>query len=131
MACSQAAPVPPAPIPAGPADDQVAAVFAAALEADARLETADSLYDAEAIVVADGISRYAPPRFAAIGPGGGVAITSSRVEVRSGVAWAQVEYRWLSTAAGLARAGRATVVLVPDERGAWRIRHAHSSSPDR
>lgn len=111
-------------------DDQALEVVTAALEADARLDPADSLYDREALVVANGELRYAPPRYAAVGDSGAVAIASSRVEVRSGVAWAQIEYRWISTAAGLARDGRATFVLTPDDKGAWRIRHAHSSSAE-
>jgi hypothetical protein len=115
--------------PAVPADDRVSSVFVAALDADARLEPADSLYEQGAIVVANGEARFAPPRYAGVGAGGGVAVTSSRIEVRAGLAWAQVEYRWMSTAEGVVREGRATFVLVPDPAGGWRIRHAHSSSP--
>jgi hypothetical protein len=111
-------------------DDRALEVVTAALESDARLDPADSLYDREALVVANGEMRYAPPRYAAVRDSGAMAIASSRVEVRSGVAWAQVEYRWISTAKGLARDGRATFVLTPDDKGAWRIRHAHSSSSE-
>lgn len=128
LACAPPPAAPP-PMAAGPADDQIAATIGSALTADSRLDPADSLYDVEGVVVADGVTRHAPPRFAGVGPGGSVAITSSRIEVRSGLAWAQVEYRWISTSAGLATEGRATFVLVQNERGAWRIRHAHSSSP--
>lgn len=112
-----------------PADDRVSSVFVAALEADARLDPVDSLYERGAIVIASGEARFAPPRYAGVGAGGAVAVTSSRVEVRAGLAWAQVEYRWMSTAEGVVREGRATFVLVPDPTGTWRIRHAHSSSP--
>lgn len=129
LACGGARPA-AAPAPAGRADDAISELLAAALESDARLEPADSLYEPDAVIIAGGRRQYAPPRFAALAPGGAVAIVSSRVEVRGTVAWAQVEYRWLSTAAGLAREGWATFVVVQDERGAWRIRHAHSSSPD-
>jgi hypothetical protein len=130
LACGRPALPPPEPPAPAPADDRVSLVFSAALEADARLESADSLYEPDALIVANGVNRYAPPRFAGLGPAGAVGIASSRVEVRSGMAWAQIEYRWISTSAGLAREGRATFVLVQNEQGAWRIRHAHSSSPD-
>jgi hypothetical protein len=112
-----------------PSDDHLVEVMVAALEADTRLEVADSLYDADATVVADGNVRHVPPRFAGIGLGGIVGVMSSRTEVRTGLAWVEVSYRWISTAQGMAREGRATLVLVPGPRGAWRIRHAHSSSP--
>jgi len=130
MACGQPARPPAEPPAPAPADDRISLVVTAALEADARLESADSLYEPDALIVANGISRYTPPRFAGLGPAGAVGIASSRVEIRSGLAWAEIEYRWMSTAASVAREGRATFILVPNERGAWRIRHAHSSSPD-
>jgi hypothetical protein len=129
-ACGPAAAPAPLPIALDPGDDQLSGIVAAALEADARLETADSLYTADATIIADGLARFTPPRFAGIGPGGEVAVTSSRLEVRGGFAWAHVEYRWISTTAGRASAGRVTLVLVPSAGGAWRIHHAHSSSPD-
>lgn len=130
LACGRPPLPPPEPPAPAPADDRISLVFTAALEADARLEPADSLYEPDALIVANGVNRYAPPRYAGLGPAGAVGIASSRVEVRSGLAWAQIEYRWMSPAAGLAREGRATFVLVQNEQGAWRIRHAHSSSPD-
>lgn len=112
-------------------DERLLNLLAAALAADARLEPAAPLYAEEAILVADGERRHFPPRFAGIGPGGMVGITSSRVEVRQGVAWALVEYRWISPGEGTVREGRATVVMQPLEGGGggWRIVHAHSSSP--
>ena len=111
-------------------DEQLSQVILSALQADARLETPTGLYENDATIVADGAQRYAPPLYAGIGPGGEVAIMSSRIEVRAGIAWAQIEYRWLSTAVGRAAEGRASFVLVPGTEGAWRIRHAHSSSPE-
>lgn len=129
LACGGARPA-AEPAPASRADDAISELLTAALEADARLETADSLYEPEAVIIAGGRRQYAPPRFTGLAPGGAVAIVSSRVEVRGTLAWAQVEYRWLSTAAGLAREGWATFVVAQNDKGAWRIRHAHSSSPD-
>jgi hypothetical protein len=131
-ACTASAvPIPQPPPPtAGHSDDQVADVIGAAFEADARFDPADSLYEPEAEIIANGERRFAPPRYAGMEAGGAVAIGASRVEFRGGLAWAVVEYRWISTAAGRAREGRATFLLVPDDKGAWRIRHAHSSSPE-
>jgi hypothetical protein len=112
-------------------DDRLTEIIGAALEADARHEPADSLYAPGAVIVADGETRYEPPRYAGIGSGGAVAVTSSRLEVRGSVAWGQVEYRWLSNREAVAREARATFVLIPNDKGAWQIRHAHSSSPDK
>jgi len=109
-------------------EEPVTAVIAAALDADRRLEPADSLWDPEATVVAGGVERYAPPRFAGVEPGGEVAVTSSRLDVRSGLAWVYVEYRWISLNEAVAREGRATVLLIPKQDGkGWRITHVHSS----
>ena len=109
-------------------EEPVTTVIAAALDADRRLEPADSLWDPEATVVAGGVERYAPPRFAGVEPGGEVAVTSSRLDVRSGLAWVYVEYRWISLNEAVAREGRATVLLIPKQDGkGWRITHVHSS----
>jgi hypothetical protein len=127
------APPPAAPAPQvalASADDRVADVITAALEADARFATADSLYQPDVEVVANGERRFAPPRYAGVEPGGAVAVSSTRVEFRGGLAWSLVEYRWMSTAAGRAVEARATFILVPDGAGVWRIRHAHSSSAE-
>jgi hypothetical protein len=109
-------------------EEPITAVVAAALDADRRLEPADSLWDPEATIIAGGVERYAPPRFAGVEPGGEVAITSTRLDVRSALAWVYVEYRWISLTEAVAREGRATVLLVPraDGRG-WTITHSHSS----
>lgn len=110
-------------------EEPVTAILNAAIEADLHLSAADSLWDPEATVVANGTLRYAPPHFAGVDPGGEVAITSSRLEVRQNVVWVFLEYRWLSLRDGLAREGKATVLLTlrPDRR-AWRIVHLHSST---
>ena len=118
----------PADIPVAP-DDHLSDVVTAALEADGRLERADSLYATDAVVIAEGEVRYGVPRFAGIGGQGSVAITATRLEVRSGIAWAQAAYRWVAASADSAGEGRVTLILSPNEKGAWRIRHAHSSAP--
>lgn len=114
-----------------PADESLLDLITAALAADARLEPAGLLYAEQATAVANGESRQLPPRYAGLRPGGDVSIVTSRIEVRDRLAWALVEYRWVSTTEGSAREGVATFVLVPAERGGagWRILHAHSSSP--
>lgn len=125
-------PGPPAPIiMEEPVDQSLLNLVTAVLLADARLEPATPLYAEGASTVANGEIRHFPPRYAGLAPGGEVGITTSRVEVRPGVAWAVVEYRWISTAAGAAREGVATFLLVPASGGGvgWRVLHAHSSSP--
>ncbi|NOT09482.1 MAG: hypothetical protein HOP28_14925 [Gemmatimonadales bacterium] len=112
----------------GVVEEPVTALIAAALDADRRLAPADSLWDPDAAVVADGALRYAPPRFAAVEPGGDVAITSSRLEVRQSLVWVYLEYRWLSVKDGLARDAKATVLLTPKPGGGWKIVHLHSST---
>jgi hypothetical protein len=125
----QAAAPPPVLTPGG-VDEPVTAVITAALDADSRMATADSLWDSDATVIANGELRYAPPRFAGIEAGGEVAITSSRLEVRQTLVWVYFEYRWLSVKEGLARDGKATVLLTPRSGGAgWKIVHLHSSTP--
>jgi ketosteroid isomerase-like protein len=110
-------------------DDRLSELIAAVLQADAREERLDSMYIPDALIVADGEVRYGIPRFAGIGGRGSVAVTATRLEVRGGIAWAQAEYRWVSAAGDSAREARVTLVLSPNEKGAWRIRHAHSSAP--
>ena len=110
-------------------DDRLSEVVSEVLQADARLEPLDSLYSPDALVIADGEVRFGPPRFAGIGGLGSVAVTATRLEVRGTMAWAQAEYRWVAAAGDSAREGRVTLILTPNEKGAWRIRHAHSSAP--
>jgi hypothetical protein len=114
----------------GAVEEPITAVLIAALDADRRLSPADSLWESDATIIANGEQRYAPPRFAGVEPGGEVAITSSRLEVRQSLVWVYLEYRWLSVQDGIARAGKATVLLTPRTGGAgWRIVHLHSSTP--
>lgn len=128
-ACAGAQPAPAPILSPGVVEESITAVLTAALDADRRMATADSLWDSEATVIANGELRYAPPRFAGLEPGGEVAITSSRLEVRQTLVWVYLEYRWLSVRDGLARDGKATVLLTPrtGARG-WRIVHLHSST---
>lgn len=120
--------LPPAYDP-GTVEEPITAVLVAALDADRRFSTADSLWDPEATIVANGSARYAPPRFAGIDAGGEIAITSSRLEVRQSLVWVYFDYRWISVTEGIAREGKATALLTPRPEGAgWRIVHLHSST---
>lgn len=128
--CGHPAVAPPPILSPGAVEEPITAVLTAALDADRRMATADSLWDPEATVIANGEPRYAPPRFAGIESGGEVAITSSRLEVRQSLVWVYLEYRWLSLKDGLAREGKATVLLTPKGGvGGWKIVHLHSSTP--
>ncbi len=118
----------PEQISAAP-DDRLSEIVSEVLQADAREESADSLYASDALVVADGEVRYGPPRYAGVAGRGTVAVTASRIEMRESLVWAHAEYRWVSASGDSAREGRVTLVLSPNEKGAWRIRHAHSSAP--
>ena len=120
---------PPSILSPGVVEEPITAVLMAALDADRRMTTADSLWDPDAAVISNGELRYAPPRFAGIEAGGQVAITSSRLEVRQTLVWVYLEYRWLSVSDGVAREGKATVLLTPRSAGGgWRIVHLHSST---
>lgn len=124
----------PQPAP-GEAGDRLALadaagdVITAALEADARLETADSLYSPAAQSIADGHYRTEPPRFAGLEAGGSLAVGSMQVVVRDSLVWAVVEYRWFSTANDIARQALATILLSPPHGATgWKIVHTHSST---
>ncbi|GBD31443.1 MAG: hypothetical protein KatS3mg081_1153 [Gemmatimonadales bacterium] len=118
-------------VPAVPAPvlehEQVRAVVQEALQADAASRSADTLYAIGASVVADGLPRTAPPRFAGIRTGGSVMVSNIALEITPFLAWATAEYRWLTPEGSLGALGRATFVL---ERlgGQWRIKHVHSSA---
>lgn len=106
----------------------VSEVITQALEAEAAGRPADSLYHSASVIVVNGRTRASSPLFAGIGTGGQVAISSSRLEIRAGIAWGLVDYRW-EGADNVAREGRATLVLTQSTRGRWQIQHVHSSSP--
>jgi hypothetical protein len=131
VSCGGPAAVPPGPLPVyspGVVEEPITSVLLAALEADRRFLTVDSLWDPEASVVADGSPRYAPPRFAGIEAGGEVAITGSRLEVRQSLVWVTFDYRWISIRDGVAREAKATALLTPRDPGGWRIVHLHTST---
>lgn len=120
-----------AAVPSGSAaaEAEISRVIEESLARDAAWTDAGDLFAPQAVIIADGERRYTFPLFAATDSGGQVGITRSRIEIGSTLAWAYVEYRWLSTARGAAAAGHATFVLAPG-RGPqpWSIVHAHSST---
>jgi hypothetical protein len=100
-----------------------------ALEADARVESADSLYAPFATIIADGRIRRTVPRYAGVGGRGELAITSTQLQIRGTAAWAAAEYRWVSERSSSAQLGRATFVLLPAPgRQGWWVVQAHSST---
>jgi hypothetical protein len=109
-------------------EDVISAVISGALHGEAAGENTDSLFLPSALIIVDGRTPGLDSRFAAMGEGGEVAITSSQLEVRGSSSWSVVDYRW-GTTAGTVREGRATFVLTQVEPGIWRIQHVHSSSP--
>ena len=126
-----AAPI-PRPSATLPSDDTDAleALASYALEADARMEEADSLFVPDAEIIAAGRRRSGAPRFAGIEAGGQVALGSIRVDQAGNFAWASFDYRWLAADQDRFHEGRATVVFsrvaTATGRG-WRIAHIHSS----
>ncbi|HEV8304297.1 MAG TPA: nuclear transport factor 2 family protein [Gemmatimonadales bacterium] len=121
-------------VAAGPAPElpgDVQALVRLALTLDAAADrAADTLYAADAIVVANARARLAAPRFAGVSLGGRVTVAAATATVEGRLAWVMVDYQWVDAARRLAEAGRATFVCEyragPGERG-WKIVHVHSS----
>ena len=109
-------------------ESAVSAVITGALEGEAAGINSDTLYVSSALIVVNGRIRSVSPRFAGIGQGGRVVISSSQLEIRPNSSWSVVDYRWESPD-GVTREGRATFVLAEVEPEKWRIQHVHSSSP--
>ena len=127
-ACAQPRMPEARPIVGGGSEAEISGVIEEALAADSRSQPADSLYSPHATVIAEGRVRRLPPRFAGIGPGGEVAITSTQLEMRGTAAWGDVEYRWESDRSNRAEMARASFVLTPAQgRRGWWIVQAHSS----
>jgi ketosteroid isomerase-like protein len=87
---------------------------------------ADTLYAADALIVANARMRTAAPRFAGVAAGGTITVAAATVALEGRFAWAIVDYRWASSGQNQAEAGRATF-LCTERGGAWKIIHAHSS----
>lgn len=100
-----------------------------AFEADAALRTPDSVYIANAEIIADGAPRIDPPLLAGVGQGGTIELGSSRFAVTSNFVWGTTQYRWVpADPAQRIVEGWATLMIGQDRDGAWRILHLHSST---
>jgi len=107
--------------------DQVQVLARQALQLDAAADrAADTLYTAEALVVANARVRLAAPRFAGVGYGGRITVAAATVTLEGRFAWVMIDYRWINSQQQQAEAGRATFVCEEKGRG-WKIVHVHSS----
>jgi len=116
------------PLPDPVEADQLAVLAAAVLEADGGTAQSDTLFAADAEIIADGHRRTGSPRFAGVGERGRVVVGSTRVDLVGEFAWAVLRYQWLSADENIINEGQATLVLMrqPGVRS-WRVVHAHSS----
>jgi hypothetical protein len=108
--------------------DQLAVLATAVVESDGGTAQSDTLFAADAEVIADGHRRSGSPRFAGVGERGRVVVGSTRVDLVGEFAWAVLRYQWLSADENIINEGQATLVLLrqPGTRS-WRVVHAHSS----
>src|SRR5262245_28096772 len=85
---------------------QIEALARLAVTADAAGDrSADTLYAASALAVANGRVRLAAPRFAGIGYGGRVTVATANVTLEGRFAWVLVDYRWVNVQQNQAEAG--------------------------
>lgn len=111
------------------ADSIAHGIVQQAFEADSKFKNPDSLYIADAEVVANGTPRADAPRFAGIGSDGSVQLGSSRFSVTGNYVWGSIQYRWVPPSAALHMVdGWATFVIARLKGGEWRILHVHSST---
>ena len=116
----------PAPAARG-TPDRIDGLVRQALLLDAAADrSADTLYAATALIVANARVRFASPRFAGVGYGGRVTVAAATVTLEGRFAWAMVDYRWVKLPENQAEAGRATFNC-EEQPGGWRIVHVHSS----
>jgi hypothetical protein len=100
-----------------------------AFDADVKFRNPDSLYIADAEVIANGAPRADAPRFAGIGADGGVQLGSSRFSVTGNYVWGTIQYRWVPPSAEKHMVDAwATFVIARLKGGEWRILHVHSST---
>lgn len=133
-ACAPSAQAPPMPaVPISVASlqaDSIAQILVRrATEADARIETPDSVYLEDAEIIANGAPRADAPRLAGVDSGGTIELGSSRFAVTGSYVWGTTEYRWMpGNPARRIVEGWATFIIVRTRDGAWRIAHVHSST---
>jgi hypothetical protein len=100
-----------------------------AVDADARHENPDSLYLADAEIIANGTPRADAPRLAGVGDDGTIQLGSSRFSVNGSYVWGTIQYRWIPPVTSKRLVdGWATFVIARLKSGEWRILHVHSST---
>ncbi len=110
------------------ADSIAHVIVQQAFNADVKLKNPDSLYIADAEVIANGMPRSDAPRFAGVGADGSVQLGSSRFAVTGNYVWGTIQYRWVPPSAEKQMVdGWATFVIARLKDGEWRILHVHSS----
>lgn len=111
------------------ADSIAHGIVQRAFDADAKFQNPDSLYLADAEVIANGAPRAEAPRLAGIGEDGSIQPGSSRFSVTGSYVWGTIQYRWIpGTATQKMVDGWATFVIARLKGGEWRIVHVHSST---
>lgn len=119
----------PVTLDAMAADSIAHAMVQRAIDADAKGVTPDSLYLAEAEVIANGAPRAEAPRLAGVGEHGTMQLGSSRFGVTGSYVWGTIQYRWAPGSAQQKMIdGWATFVIGRLRSGEWRIMHVHSST---
>jgi len=121
---------PGAPLPYDPLRETALVRDAAAgfLAAEARGDAAaDTLLAPGADFIMGGIGVTRRPRLAAVLGRGTVAVDDLRTQLAGEFAWVVAVYEWTSQGDDDVERGRATMIL-ERLRGAWRIRHVHSST---
>jgi len=76
--------------------------------------------------VANGRVRLGAPRFAGVGFGGRITVSTATVTLQGRFAWVVADYRWFNLQQNQAEAGRATFICETGSSG-WKIVHSHSS----
>lgn len=111
------------------ADSIAHAMVQRAVDADAKHQTPDSLYLADAEIIANGAPRADAPRLAGVGDDGAIQLGSSRFSVSGSYVWGTIQYRWVPPATDKPMVdGWATFVMARLKTGEWRILHIHSST---
>jgi len=123
------APTVPISVTSLEADSIAHALIQNAFDADARLNTPDSVYTPESEIIANGAPRAEPPRLAGVRANGSIELGSSRFSVTGSFVWGSVQYRWVPQSPDQSMVeGWATIVIARLRDGEWRIMHVHSST---
>lgn len=116
----------PPPVVAVFDQTEVRSVVRRALEGDAALRPADSLFAPGMVALVNGRPRTYAPRFAGLDAAGPVAVLSMLIQGSPSFAWALASYRATPAGGTVGETAQATVILERIQ-GGWRIVHIHSS----